>query len=74
MQTNDSEKKSVERVLASEVAIGLPFGLRANKSASLRYEKTSEAMTNAKTNFGNFSQTIFNDGACDWPPSPFVER
>ncbi len=62
MQTNDNEKKRVERVLASDVSITLPLALSVSRSASLSIENTSEATTNIRTNFGNFSQTTFSDG------------
>ena len=71
MQTNASEKKSVENILATLASTGF-----AAASTPLLCNKlnTSEAATNPKMNLGNFSHTMPSDGAVVPPFSPRDER
>ena len=60
MQTNASEKKTVENIFATPLQGKLPSPMKA--SVSLQRLNTSDASTKPIMNLGNFSQTMPNEG------------
>lgn len=74
MQTNDNEKKKVEKFFASDVSIILPLALSVSMSLLCNMLKIAEASTKPRINFGNLSHTMPNEGR-DVVPLPLrVER